>query len=187
VVFTSDAALERIVGVSSRVVGYAVAPADDRPSAQLLAGEFRLPSASLDTGLALRNGRLRSGRWLNASDFPDIVFSLTRTRDVASLPTPANPVLPSGTTLYSATLVGDLTIRGVTRPLAVGARLTFLPGSPATRRKAPGDLLIIRAEFQVNLREFGLNDPAMSVGMVAETVRVDLFLVLSTVAPDDGP
>lgn len=184
IVFTSDASLERITGVSGAVIGYAIAPTDDAPRAALLKGEFRLPVRSINTGLRLRDEHLRSGRWLNTEDHPDIVFTLDGAQRVTRADAPTGPDRVPGVEVWTADLVGAMTIRGVSRPLRVPARISVMPASPVTLRRAPGDLLAIRATFTINLREFGLNDPAMSAGMVAEDVSIDTFLLLSTVSPD---
>lgn len=180
VTFTSDAAIEHIKGVSGQVVGYAVAPTDGSPIAGLLTGEFRLPVASIDTGIPLRNEHLQSGRWLNAADYPDVVFNLEKTENVKVSSDPA----PAGVTVYTADLVGTMTIRDQTKPFRTTAKITAMPESDVTKRRAPGDILIIRANYPVNLREFGFNDPGMSAGMVADTVSIDTFLFLSTASPD---
>ncbi len=181
VTFTSDAAIEHIKGVSGQVVGYAVAPTEGSV-AGLLAGEFRLPVASIDTGIPLRNEHLQSGRWLNSADYPDVVFNLEKSENVRA----SGDAAPAGVSVYSADLIGTMTVRDITKPFRTTAKITVMPESDATKRRAPGDILIIRATYPINLREFGINDPGMSAGMVAETVSIDTFLFLSTVTPD-GP
>lgn len=178
IVYTSDAPLERVVGVSTRAVGYVVASEDSGDRASLLTGELRLPTASLNTGLLLRDEQLQSGRWFDAEDHPDLVFTLDHTENVS----------PSESTksveTWSVDLVGALTVKGETHPLRASATVTLSPESQITRRRSPGDLMVIRSVFPVNLRQFGINDPAMSAGRFAESVSVDVYLMLSTVSPD---
>lgn len=177
VTFTSDASLEHIKGTSNRVVGYAIAP--ERGSrAALVAGEFRLPVSSIDTGIPLRNEHLQSGRWMNAAEHPDVVFVLERTENVTQ--TDAR----DGMQVWTADLVGAMSFRGETRPLTTNAKITLMDESDVTRRRARGDLLVIRTTFPINLREYGLNDPGMSAGVVAEEISLDVFLMMSTVSPD---
>ena len=177
VTFTSDAALEHIKGTSNRVVGYAIAPASGSKAA-LVAGEFRLPVNSIDTGIPLRDEHLQSGRWMNAVEHPDVVFTLEGTENVSQ------SSAPDGMEVWTADLVGAMSFRGETRPLTTKAKITLMDESDVTRRRAKGDLLIIRTTFPINLREYGLNDPGMSAGVVAEDVSLDVFLMMSTVSPE---
>lgn len=180
-ILISDAPLERIVALCSGITGAAtIAREGDAPPARL-AARFTLPVGLLTTGDARRDARFRSGRWLNAADFPEITLSITGLRDAA--PAPPDDA-PAPGRAYTATLAGELAIRGVTRAVAFPARLTFLAESPETRRKAPGDLVVLRARLSVDLPALGLNDPAISAGLVARTVTADLFLILTTAPPD---
>lgn len=176
VTFTSDAPLERIKGVSNQVVGYAVAGPSDNPAA-LQAGEFLLPIASLDTGIPLRDEHLQGKRWLEAESYPDISFVVTGTKNT-QLEKDGD-----GFSTYSITLVGDMTIKGVTKEMEVPARLTFMSESDRTRVRARGDLLALRCEYEITLADFGVNGGGM--GKVAETVTLDQALFFSTVRPED--
>ena len=176
VTFISDAPLEHIKGVSNQVVGYVVAGPDGSP-AELQAGEFLLPIASLDTGIPLRDEHMQGERWLNAESYPDIAFSVSETTGVAVAKR------GEGYTTYSVTLVGDMTIKGVTKEMKVPARLTFMDESDRTRSRAKGDLLALRCEYEVTLADFGVNGGG---GMkVAEVVKLDQALFFSTVSPED--
>lgn len=179
--FTSDAPLEHIKGTSNQAIGYAVAPSDGESTASLLKGEFHVSIASIDTGIPMRNEHLQSGRWLNAEEHPDLVFVLDGAEKVSR----ADGKAPEGMEIWNAELFGTMSFRGVSKPFRTAARITTMPESQVTQRRAPGDLLIIRSEFPIDLREYGLNDPGMSAGKVAETVEVDVFLLLSTVSPDE--
>jgi hypothetical protein len=56
-----------------------------------------------------------------------------------------------------------------------------MPESESTRSVAPGNLVAIRAAFDVGLDDFavGDGDPARRTGAVAETIRVQVRLLLS--------
>lgn len=179
--FTSDAPLEHIKGVSNQAVGYAVAPGNGDSVASLLKGEFRIAIDTIDTGIPLRNEHLQSSRWLNAEEHPDLVFILDGAEKVSR----ADGKAPEGMEIWNAELFGTMSFRGESKPFRTTARITTMDESPVTQRRAPGDLLIIRSEFPIDLREYGLNDPGMSAGKVAEVVEVDIFLLLSTVSPDE--
>lgn len=192
--FTSEALLGRIVGTSAAAVGYLITPLvfpSDAAVSEIppiYTGEFRVPVASIDTGIPARNEHMRSSRWLDAVEAPDLVFRLDHAEHAAPLLASGQAGVPDGARIWSIDLVGEITVHGVTRPLRVtAARLTALPESPITHRRGPGDLLILRAEFELNLRDFNINDPAISAGLVSETIAVDVFLPLSTASPDAVP
>lgn len=182
--FTSDAPLEHIKGISNRVTGYAVAPSSgDKPEAQLLVGRFEMPVASMDTGIPTRNEHLQGDRWLGAGAHPNITFVLTSTEGVSLARE------DRGFRTYDATLVGEMTVKGVTREMKIPARLTFMPESDATRVRAPGDLLAIRAQYSIKLSDFGVavNDQAIQSGMVSNDLGIDTFLLLTTFDPASRP
>lgn len=181
IVFTSDAPFEHIKGTSSRVIGYAVAPSDG-PAGALKAGEFVLPVASLDTGIPMRDEHLQSERWMNATSHPDIVFVLK------SVESPKVAKEEQGFTTWDVTLVGDLSMHGVTKSMSIPARITSMPESEKTKARAPGDLMAIRCEYAVKLSDFGVavDDPAMQSGKVSDEIVIDQFLLLSTVSPEAG-
>lgn len=182
ITFTSDAPLEHIKGTSSRVIGYAVAPTDAAQAGALLAGEFVLPVGSLNTGIPMRDEHLRSDRWMGAESHPDIVFTLKEVRDAKVAKQDA------GFTTWQVTLVGDMTIRGVSKSMSVPARITSMPESEKTKARAPGDLLALRCEYAVKLSDFGIatNEPAVQSGKVSDEITLDTFLLLSTVSPEAG-
>jgi len=175
VTFTSDAPLEHIKGVSNQVVGYAVA--GEKNPAALQAGAFLLPIASLDTGIPLRDEHLQGERWLNAGAYPDIAFELT-SAEGAELVKDGD-----GYSTYAVTLVGDMSIKGVTREMEIPARLTFMTETERTRSRARGDLLALRCEYDITLSDFGVDGGGGP--KVAEVITLDQVLFLSTVRPED--
>jgi polyisoprenoid-binding protein YceI len=178
--FVSDAPLEKIKGQSNRVIGYVIAGSSGSP-ASLVGGEWHLPVASMKTGIRKRDEHMRSKDWLNESAYPDIVFQLKKVSDV-SLEKESDAFAT-----YKGTLVGDMTIHGVTNPVSVkGARITFMPQSKATASIAAGDLMAIRAKFSVTLSEYGVDNGIIG-GKVAEVIEIDTRLYMSTVKPEDQP
>jgi len=177
--FTSDAPLEHIKGTSNRVIGYAVW-SDERGEGGpmgLVAGEFVMAVESLDTGIPLRDEHLQGSNWLNAATYPDVTFRLVESRDVEVVRR------TDEFTTYSMTLVGDMTIKGITSEVRTPARVTVMPESEATRTRAQGDLIAIRAGFNVSLSEHGVAHQTIGA-KVAEDVEIDVALFLATVSPE---
>lgn len=174
--FSSDAPLEKIKGQSNQVIGYAVAGPSGSP-AKLQAGEWHLPVESMKTGIPLRDEHLASKDWLDAASHPNIVFQIERVEDVRVVRE------ADAFTTYEATLIGEVTIRGVTRPTtAPKATITFLPASDSTARIAKGDLMAIRAKLQATLSAHNVSHPTVG-NKVSDTVDIDVALYLSTVKP----
>lgn len=177
VTFVSDAPLEHIKGTNNDVIGYAVVGKDGAP----VAGDFHLPVSDFDTGIPMRNEHLQGERWMHAASFPDVRFELTGVEGMEKVKE------SEGFTTYSATLVGSMTVKEVTKAMRIPARLTAMPASDRTRVRAKGDLLAIRCEYTINMSDFGVGvgDPAMASGKLSDELGMDTFLLLSTVAPAD--
>lgn len=173
--FTSDAPLEHIKGNSNHVVGYAIWDADVN---ELAAGEFRMPVDSLDTGIPLRNEHLQGERWLHAEEYPDVVFTLSGTRS-ASVERRTDQF-----TSYRITLLGEMTIRGESKKLEIPATVTLMDESDRTRSRFPGDLMAIRATYNIKLSDFGVQDQTIGA-KVADEIEIDTVLFCSTVSPED--
>jgi polyisoprenoid-binding protein YceI len=176
VTFTSDAPLEYIKGTSSAVIGYAIAG----EGGELLAGEFHLPVESLDTGIPMRNQHLQSERWLNAGEHANVVFQIAQTTGVTLAKA------SDSFTTYNVTLVGDMTINGVTREMSIPATVTRMPESEATKARFPGDLLAIRCGYPIVLSDFGVgvDDPGITAGKVANDLVLETRLFCSTTSPE---
>lgn len=182
--FSSKAPIENIDGNSNAVIGYAVAGKDDQP-AQLQAGEWHLPVKSMHTGIKMRDGHLAGEAWLDAAKNPDIVFQLKEVADIKPGPNAGKP--EGDTKAFTATLKGDMTVHGVTKPIEIpDSTITFRKAGPATESVAKGDLLAIRAKYDITLADYGVSNNVIGK-KVAEVIKVDTSLVLSTVAPEDQP
>jgi polyisoprenoid-binding protein YceI len=172
--FSSDAPAEKIKGQSDQIIGYAIA--DPKNPAQLKAGEWHLPVASIRTGISKRDEHLQGSPWLDAQTHPLIVFQLKQVKDLTA---------SEGGKSHSATLVGELTMHGITKPLTItDATITVLPAGPETAKVAKGDLLAIRAKYQVHLSDFGVKNQIIGQ-KVAEAIELDNTIYMSTVPPEE--
>lgn len=113
-------------------------------------------AASIETGDPVRDERLRSGEFLDSARHPEIAFTADRavTRDVGWL------------------IEGELTIRGVTRPLALEA--TGVDRDDGT----PG----IAARGSLSRSDFGLEwDALVEAGRLVVSDRVDIAIDVALV------
>lgn len=174
VLFTSRAPLENIVGKSNKVVGYAVAGPTDNP-AKLVGAHWVLPVESMATGIPLRDAHMAGDEWLHAKEFPTIEFKLTKVEDIKEVKR------GEGFSTWQATLVGQMTLHGVTKELSVPeAKLSFLDASDRTASIAPGDLLFVKTSYTVKLSDFGIRHKDVP-DKVSDEIRLEQTLRLSTV------
>jgi polyisoprenoid-binding protein YceI len=121
--------------------------------------DVRIKTASIDTGVKERDEHIRSADFLNAVLYPDIHF---RSTDV-------EPVDAEGVRWK---IHGDLTIRGITRPIVLDA---ILEG-----RMVDMDFIErigFSAECMLNRRDFGINwNGFMGRYFVGDEVRVAINL-----------
>ena len=119
--------------------------------------EARIPAASIDTREPNRDAHLRSADFLDAENHPYLTFRSTR-------------VESHGRGRF--TVHGDLTIRGVTRPLAFEGEYLGTNTNPYGFRVAG-----FSASTRINRRDFGLNwNAALETGgvLVADEVKISL-------------
>ncbi len=128
-----------------------------------------LDAASIDTGQQMRDDHLRSADFLKADEFPTIDFVSTR-------------VVRDGD---AYAIHGDLTIRGVTRPVLLSAEYAgIVPNMQGGQRAA------FSARTRINREEFGLtwNVALESGGMLVSreiTVELEIAAVSSVEAAHD--
>ncbi len=159
VAFMLDAPLEVINGLSNQVRGRVEVKGNQA------SGKFQVPVASLKTGNETRDEHLRNDRWLDSAKSPDIVFEFANLALPAALE-PGKPVKVKGK--------GRFTVRGVTREEPVEVTATYLKESGETKHRAAGDLLRVRAKFQLPLEAYGIKRTEALVLKVGETAEVSV-------------
>lgn len=177
----SEAPLEDFAAVCNRVTGEMSA---DTSAFSSFRGEFRLRIEDLHTGIELRDKIMRDAEWLDARNFPEIIVQIERIEGAATLPPAATD--RAATTTVRGTLIGTCTIRGKTLPLRAAASLAYLPQTAVTQRRTRGDLLRVRAEFDVKPADYGVVGGAGgdTIGLkVAETLRIRATVFGTTEKP----
>ena len=87
-------------------------------------------------------------------------------------------------TTYTAKMVADVTIHGVTKTMTIDeSTITLMPASAATARVAKGDLMAVRTKFSVTLADFDVSHPVIGE-KVASEVEIQVSLFLSTLPPE---
>ncbi|KAB2846011.1 MAG: YceI family protein, partial [Melioribacteraceae bacterium] len=123
-------------------------------------------------GIGLRDKHLVSKDWLDAEKFPYAEFQLTAIKNSSS------KSLETGKKV-KATFVGKFSVHGVTKEVEAPGELTYFKESDKTKAKAPGNLLVARANFAVKLSDYGVTIPSMVVGKLSEDVDISVDFVAS--------
>jgi polyisoprenoid-binding protein YceI len=154
--FVSKAPLETVEGKTGQVSGWVeVDPAD------LVAGcrvEVTVDLASLDTGIGKRNQHMRENH-LETDRFPQAVFSAD---SLSGAPARLEPGAPA-----AFTLVGDFSLHGVTRRIAVPVSVIL---------SADGAALAVSAAFTVKLADYSIARPQFLVMKLDESQQVGVAL-----------
>jgi polyisoprenoid-binding protein YceI len=149
--------ISKVRGTFGRVEG-AVHIAPDAVSSW---AEVRIDAASIDTGAEQRDAHLRSPDFLDADAFPYLAYRTTGLRDVTDC---------------TFVLDGELTIRDVTRPVALQVAFEGAAEDPFGNER-----LSFSARGDIDREEFGITwNQALETGgvLVGKTVRIELDVTL---------
>jgi polyisoprenoid-binding protein YceI len=127
--------------------------------------EVALKAASLDTRTEQRDQHLRSADFLDAEKYPEIKFRSTRIEGDKE----------------SFKMTGDLTIRGVTKPVTLVASF-----EGRTRDPWGGERIGFSASGKIDRREFGLTwNQALETGgvVVGNDIKINLEVEAVATAP----
>lgn len=163
--FHLDSLLEPISGTASGVSGTV---SFDAANPAATSGKIVVATNTLTVSNAMMTDHLRGDRWLNAPANPEISFELTKLDNVK---TAGNDT--------TATALGKLSIKGVTKEIAVPVKLTYLAGAYGKRLNKPelgGDLLVVRGEFTINRNDYGIN-PGQMEDKVNPEIKLSLGIV----------
>jgi polyisoprenoid-binding protein YceI len=109
-----------------------------------------IKTASLDTDSTMLESLIKSKRFFDVQNYPEILFVSTGFK---------------WTSDATAVLEGDLTLHGVTKPVIFSVELTNLTGNQAGRT----DMILFKATTAISRTDFGM-DTLSSV--VSDTVRL---------------
>ena len=163
-IFNSPTPLEDITGMSTDVWGNISFNVQDIENT--LEGEVKISTASLKSGIDLRDEHIRSADWLNAEEYPEITFKI---KDVTNLKEIDGSKI-------KVTVMGELTVHGVTRYIELEVALTYLEESEMTKMRLPGDLLGVRAKFNIKLSDFGVQHMVLGK-RVSDEIEITVNIV----------
>jgi polyisoprenoid-binding protein YceI len=120
--------------------------------------DLKIAAESVHTGSGFKDKEVKGKNFFNVKDFPEIRFVST-----GVLPDP-NP--------QKFTMTGNLTLRGITRPVTVAFDVD----------NGPDKLQKLKGNFTFNRRDFGMTHN-MAFNKIADTIRVEIEFQLPAGAP----
>ncbi|MFN3409232.1 MAG: YceI family protein [Limisphaerales bacterium] len=161
-VFKLDAPLESINGTASGISGTVTF---DLEKPEATTGKIVVESKSLTVPNPVMKEHMHGEQWLDVAKFPEISFTAEK---LANVKRDGNNV--------TADVTGKFTLRGVTKEMTVPVRFTYLKDKLGERGGGKqGDLLVIRARFNINRAEFNVN-PKAPTDKVAEEIEITLSI-----------
>ena len=162
--FFSTTPLEDITGMSSDVWGTVSFDIEDVENT--LKGEILISTASLRSGIDLRDEHIRGADWLDAEKFPTISFKI---KEVAGIEKIEDNKL-------KVKVLGEFTLHGVTKEVESEVTLVYLEENEMTKMRLPGDLLGVRATININLSNYGVQHMALGK-KVSDEIEINVNIV----------
>ncbi len=158
-IWVSEAPLENTKGSSEGVSGTLTMDPRDLST---IRGTISTQVSTMKTGNETRDHHLKSPEWLDANRYPAISFTISSVSNISV----------SGNTA-TATVAGNFTMHGVSKQMSIPFKMTYLPESEKTRERAPGDLVMISADFNISLKDFKIAGQEGTIGSkVGETIKI---------------
>lgn len=150
--------IAKVRGQFSRWSGAVVVPDGDFTKASV---EATIDASSIETGVADRDAHLKSADFFDVAQFPEITFT-------------AGSITPKGDDL---TVVGQLTIKGITRDVALEVEQLGQVKDPWGNERAA-----FSAKTAIDRKDFGLTwNQVLETGGVAVGDRVTLEIEVEAV------
>jgi len=162
--FHSSAPLEDISGMSSDILGTVTFDTQDLKNT--LTGEIIISSASLKSGIELRDEHIRSAGWIDAENHPTISFKIKEVKSVNKL----------AANLLEVKVIGDFSLKGVSKQIETTVTLMYLEESEDTKARFPGDLLNVRTRFTIKLSDYGIVNKIIGQ-KVADEIELNVNIV----------
>ena len=162
--FFSTTPLENITGMSTDVWG--TVSFDIADVENTLKGEILISTASLRSGIDLRDEHIRSADWLDAEQFPTISFKLKEIKGIVKIED----------NKLKVKVLGEFTVHGVTKEVESEVTLVYLEENEMTKMKMPGDLLGVKAKININLSDYGVQHMALGKKVSAE-IEININIV----------
>lgn len=158
------AMVTKVRGSFTEASGSGYFDADDPSNSQM---QVTIQAASIDTNNSDRDAHLRSNDFLAMEDYPEITFVSTDVEQVDD---------------ERFRVTGDLTLRGVTKPVSVDFELTGTAVDPYGNQR-----LGLEGRTTINRKDWGVNwNAALEAGGVLVSDKVTLEFDVSAIKAADA-
>jgi len=167
-VFKLDAPLESVNGSANGISG-TVSFDPENPGATT--GKIVVASESLTVANPMQKEHLHGPNWLDVAKYPEISFEA---KSLANVKTTGD--------ITTADVTGTFTLHGVSKDVTAPVKFTYLKGRLGDRvPNMKGDLLVIRADFNIDREDFNIQKGAFEDKVANE---IDLTLAIAGAAPN---
>lgn len=162
IVFMLDAPLEFISGTGRGISG----TVDFDPTQpEALSGQILLATDSLEVPNDLMRDHMLGEKWLDAEQYGQITFTIN-----------SFSVETQNEHIYQGTAEGTLSLRGHELAVTVPTRINYVEDGAARREGQEGDLIVVRADFTVQLSDIGIELNAAQALKVANEVQIKVVV-----------
>ena len=170
--FLSTAPVENIEGNAKDIQGKFILDGDNLENSS---GNISLQVLSMKTGLTKRDEHMYAKDWLDAASYPTISYDLKKLADIKISKS------DNGIAEFSAIADGSFTMHGISKSMKATIYIKYVNESDATRKKAAGDFVMIKASFKVPLKDFNIAGKQGIIGSkVGENIDISANLFGST-------
>ena len=160
--FKLDAPLEAINGSANGISGTV---AFDPANPGATKGKIVVSAESLRVPNSMMQGHLHSPMWMDVGTHKEITFEA---KELKNVKTSENKT--------TADASGTLTIKGIAKETTVPVTLTYLKDKLSQRvPNMKGDLLVIRANFTIKRKDYGIN-PGAPQEKVSDAIELGLSI-----------
>lgn len=176
VTFTSKAPRETIVGTTTTVTGHF----DLKPRKLAKAtGRFAVEWKSLDTGHAMKNQHMLAAPWVDATQYPEIAFTLSGIEKIKRKSKSGKSV--------RVHLIGTLAINGAEKEMRIPATLVYVKPKKSDKSGKVTEGIGIRCSFTVALADFNIKGRGVGMAVAAkQKIKVSLFVKRSDKPKDEN-
>ena len=161
-VFNLDAPLESVNGSANGISG-TVSFDPENPAATT--GKIVVASESLTVPNPMQKEHLHSPNWLDVAKYPEITFEA---KSLSNVKTADN--------VTTADVTGTFNLHGVSKDVTVPVKITYLKDKLGARvPNLKGDLLVIRANFSIDRRDFDIQKGNYE-DKVSDTINLTLSI-----------
>lgn len=165
VLFSSEAPLETIIGITSDLYGYVDFNLDsllDNPKAY-----FECDVTNLKTGIDLRDEKIRSEEYLTVDSFPVATFNLLSIKKTSDM-------IIMNETVVNIVGRGEFSLHGMIDTVSVTITATYFEANEVTETRLPGDILKFKADFDIRMSHFGITIPEEVILKLDDRIHVHI-------------